>query len=113
MVKPELKLWREVSQIFFKALVECFPTFFCSRHPYLIFQVFGGTLAGLIGIKIVELLQLATPLSPVHGCATVPRLGTTALVVRPLSSETPLKIYTPTKSNRLRNSEPSLYFFLF
>ncbi len=22
---------------------QCFPTFFCSRHPYLVFKVFGGT----------------------------------------------------------------------
>jgi len=32
----------------------CFPTFFCSRHPYLVFKIFGGPLASLIGIKIRE-----------------------------------------------------------
>jgi len=25
-------------------LEQCFPTFFDSRHPYLVFQIFGGTL---------------------------------------------------------------------
>ena len=31
-----------------------FPTFSCSRHPYLVLQIFGGTLAGFICIKKIK-----------------------------------------------------------
>ena len=38
-----------------------------SLHPYLVLRGFGGTLAGLIGVKIKELLFLAAPLALLHG----------------------------------------------
>ena len=44
-----------------------FPSFLCSRHLYLVFFIFGGTLAGLIGIKIKGLWTLAASLSQAHG----------------------------------------------
>ena len=36
-------------------LDQCFPTFFGSRHPYLVLMVLAAPLAGVIGIKIKEL----------------------------------------------------------
>ena len=47
-VDPELEL-------FDKILDQCFPTFFGSRHPYLVLMVLAAPLAGVIGIKIKEL----------------------------------------------------------
>jgi len=56
-----------ITFIYNNPLCQCFRTFFGSRHPYIVFKIFGGTLASLIGIKIREMQQLAVPLALVHG----------------------------------------------
>ena len=42
-------------------LRQCFSTFFCLRHPYLVFKTFGGTLASLMGVKFRDKTNGGTP----------------------------------------------------
>ena len=59
--------------------LQCFPTFFGSRHPFfLVFNNMVAPLSGSISIKIKELQHPWYKLTA-SWCAAVPRLGTTDL----------------------------------
>ena len=59
---------------------------FCSRHPSVVLRIFGGTLAGILGIKIRELQLLVAPLASAYGTPGICLRHPWHLITAPLAS---------------------------